>query len=250
MVRFNLICHGLMWFVEEGRYIHILIPEIPPHAYFHGHPNGRIPIPSGADFSIEGVTEGATPMRDLVCARHALLVKRSQVAVQAGSRRNRFIIERPHLVRMFRAAEVSDALFGTTPRDTAMAVPAFSHEVVCFSYFGSAGDVIIKNGSTVVETLRGTHNSWCIYAQPTTPEPAPHDITAMNRLLRVNSTGQPPNYQLSFPFTSDKSHDIGGVKGFGKSHLMNLVELSANPGPFETDDVGCHAGFVVDPPTP
>jgi len=251
MIRFNLICHGLMWFVERGQEIEILIPEITPHSYFHGPPNGRIPIHPGEDFRVDGVTAGTTPLRELVCAKHALLVKGSHVTTQNNNRRNGFFIKKPDRVRLFRGAEITDAIFGTTPRDTAMATPTLSHEVVCFSYFGVPGDVVISRGATVVARLQhATATSWCVYAQPTAPEPAPHDISAMNRLLRVNSTGQPPDYQLSFPFTSDKSHDIGGVKGFGKSHLMNLVELSTSPGPFETDDVGCHAGFVVDPPTP
>ena len=38
MSRFNFICHGLMWIVEEGNTIQILIPKIGEHSFRQGQP--------------------------------------------------------------------------------------------------------------------------------------------------------------------------------------------------------------------
>jgi hypothetical protein len=251
MVRFNLICHGLMWFVEEGDKIRILIPEIPPHSYLHGPIKLGLPhliaLNPGEDFTLDGIPDRNVPLRDLVNAGSMLVLDKSQFDVLSDRRRNSYVIPKPDLIRLFRAAEVLPTIFGKTPTSTALAVPVLSHDVVCFSYLQTSGPVSIKKGTSTVATFSGTEPvSWNLYAQPTKPESEPHDITPMNEMLWLRATGNHPDYRLSIPFACDEAHGVAPKKGMDRTHLRNLAELHNSTEAPETDRVGCHGGFIVE----
>lgn len=253
MKRFNFFCHGLLWIAEEGDDLLLLIPEIETHRYFHGQPDlgldALIPLAPGADWRLTGPPSSRLPLLSLVSTKHTLALRRSEFTVDPGMARNRIRIPKPNLVRTFRATEVTQKMLGTTPASAVHRVPQVSHDVIAFSYI--VDDVL------EAVTLQGpggeTHvisdlvaSSWCLYSQPSDPEPAGHDITDMNRILRFKGTTTHPDFQLALATSSDGPHDVAKAKGFGQTHLLSLLELKHGVSTPESSRAGCHAALLAD----
>jgi hypothetical protein len=249
MIRFNFVCHGLMWLVEDGDSIQILIPEIAEHSYRQGQPTlgpGALSdLEPGQDWKLEGVPSSRKALKDLLSPKDALMVKKSAFDIVPALARNRYSVPKPDRIRCFRAVEVDAGIFGSTPAATAHDAPLVSHDVTCLSYrLNPPGAVTIKGPAGrafAVDSLLAA--AWCLYAQPSAPENA-HDIGPMNRILRFKGQTGNPDFRLAIPTASDKAHDVGKGTGIGKTHLLNLLELTTPTNSPETDKAGCQMAFV------
>lgn len=253
MKRFNFVCHGLMWLVEDGDSIQILIPDIKPHSFRQGQPifglGALTDLAPGEDWTLAGgITSSGKPLNSLICSRDALMLRKGAFDTVPSLARNRYVLPKPDRIRSFRAAEVGSGIFGSTQPSTAHEAPVVSHDVTCLSYLKVTAPVLIIGPSgppiSIDNPIAAT---WCLYAQPSVPENLSHDITPMNQLLRFKGTMTNPDFKLAIPTPSDKSHDLAKDIGLGKTHLMNLLELSTPTNSPETDRVGCHMAWVSEP---
>lgn len=249
-MRMNFVCHGLMWLVEDGDSIEILLPEIAVHRCKHGEPDFRLhSIDPGVDWTLKGVKSSRKSLMDLVCPLDALVLRKSSFAVDSVAARNRIRVPKPDRIRNFRAAEVGASIFGVTPTATAHRIPAVSHDATCLSYHNfEPGESIrfTSSGATLEPRPNPVAVNWCLYSQPENVEPVGHPVPEMNRLLRHSGTAIHPDFQLSFGTPSDRPHVVARQVGLSETHLMTLLEL-ANPGTLpETDRSGCHKAFIAD----
>ncbi len=259
MRRFNFVCHGMMWLVEEEGYIRILIPEIEPHLYRHGQPDrGTEAVPgkpaitdliAGEIWQMTGVASSGKSLLSLISPSNALVLRGSAFDIRIDLARNQYLVPMPDRIRNYRASESGNDIFGATDPAVAHGVPHVSHDVTCLCYDHTPGAITISNGADKTYTLDDPNKigvSWCLYAQPKVPEP-PHDTGAMNRLL-VHKNGSNPDFRLAVAAVSDKAHDVTKGRGLCKTHLMNLLELDSVANSPETDGgAGCHKGFVACP---
>lgn len=249
-MRMNFVCHGLMWLVEDGDWIDILLPEIASHKNKHGQPDFQLhTIDPRVNWTLQGVGSSKESIRELVSQMDALIVRKASFDVDFTAVRNRYRVPKPDRIRNFRAAEVSSSILGITPIGCTFGIPHVSHDATCFSYFDVDPNRLGFNSDTGV-TLTPRPNpivvNWCLYAQPDTPEPSGHDVSGMNRILKYSGTNVNPDFKLSLGTPSDRPHVVARQVGLSQTHLMTLLELAQPTTLPETDRSGCHKAFVSD----
>jgi hypothetical protein len=250
MAQLNVICHGMMLFVEGKTRMDILMPHIDEHDYRIGAPVGRScdpypePLPDGAyEFDFPG---GGSGLDDLDGNQHLLLHANKFKVI----RRERISIglPKPNRVRGFRliGPPYTDAVLGTVPHENVLGVPHYIADVVAFIYEGIPGGTRLRFGGvfdTVVDEQRPANI--CLYSQigpnsaADTGDPIKHR-TGLNDLLEILSSAKAPDFELS-AIGKAPPHigDIGD--GIDRCDLFSLFELAH----FVTDGTGCSSGFVV-----
>lgn len=253
MNRFNFFCHGLLWVVEDGGFLELLVPEISSHDYKHGQPanglSGLHALPPGEDWELTGVPSSGERLLSMLSPQSNLVLRKSSFTIDRSKARNRFRLPKPNLIRKFRATEVPPSIIGTVPAAAIVRVPKLSHDVVCFSYTDlppTANVALLGPGGKSFPFSDPIATAWCLYSQPSTPEQVGHDIAPMNEILRFTGTQSRPDFNLALHTFSDQAHDVAKAKGFNKTHLLSLLELTAGENTPETDRAGCHLGAIAD----
>lgn len=249
MIRFNFICHGMMLFVERSGHIEILLPKIDEHDYKQGQPDREddlLTIEEGESWELTGPTSGSQKMSDLISTRDHLCLSARKFEAVPGNARNAVKIPIPDRVRGYRPVEVDASLFGkgSKPSD-AMAQPLLLHDVICFSYLSyDKVRLTSSKGKRVAVPLGELGGSWCLYSQPTRFERV-HDIGNMNALLRRRSNQAAPDFRLARPLAADKAPHPAKLKGFSRTHLLNLYEINNPIFSGETEPGGCSGDFLL-----
>src|SRR5882762_247187 len=148
MAQLNLICHGMMLFVEGETTLDILVPDIEDHDFRLGSPAGMSCGPFPEDLpaghydltnlpaaSGQG-TARLSPDQHLLLHRDKFtIVRHERISISAP---------KPSRIRLFRSVKpdggksTADVIFGNVPRDTALGEPTVLHDVVALIYDGLA----------------------------------------------------------------------------------------------------------------
>jgi hypothetical protein len=252
MGRFNLICHGMMLFVEKDDSIDILIPEIDPHKYRMGQPVNEAGL--GLKEIALGFTEIKVPgasftgaMSRILNFRNNLVLRSSAISV-CGTARRVIRVPKPDRVREFRAAEVGDDVFGTVDPSCSFEKPFLLHEAACLSYLNvpEGESVMIPDSGSTISLDADAGVSWCIYAQPEEPETRPHPTSQLNDLLCIARTSNThADFQLSIETPGDEDYAPARGLGIDQTHLSSLIELKAAQSGQETEAGGCYYAWHV-----
>jgi hypothetical protein len=255
MAQFNLICHGMMLFVENERDVDILMPQIDEHDYRIGSPGGLEcgPFPVELPRGHHDVTGIAVDERRGLGALHPdqhLLLHRDKFNIVRAERVS-VTIPKPSRVRLFRPLApkdkpVSEVIFGHVDRATALGAPSHLHDVVVLIYDDLEAGSTVRIGGLRSETLGdGKVTNVCIYSQ-VGPTSMPVDsgtrarhATGLNDLLELHD-GRHPDFMLSAVSESAKPKGMPG-DGIERCHLANLFDLAH----FTTDGTGCSSAFVL-----
>lgn len=261
MARFNLICHGMMLFVEEGDYIRIRIPEIEgkAHDYKYGDPAPEsegpcdirrlkdLPKTVELKLEISGYKAPTGALRYVLSAKDHLMVK-TTAAEPYGTARTEIRIPKPNVIRGFRPVELySRNVFGCTHTNVAIAEPTVLHDALMFSYLDLA-DRTQVGMSSYSTSLKYPGATLCVYSQDTSSSGGTEHPTAINDLLWLKSASPGhPDFQLSDIGQPDGPPSMNPAKtAIHTCHVCNLKEMGK--GTFQTDATGCVGAFLVDFP--
>ena len=259
MTRFNLICHGMMLFIEEGDQVRILIPQVDTHAYKFGSPQsvqgvcqGTLnDLPTGS-FTMTGPVSSGRKLTDMVSSKDHLMLHQESFDIAETTARNTIVIPKPDLVRLYRPVEVLDqtsTVFGGADTKVALEVPTFLHDAVCFSYTKLPDATVVSIGTWFQVTPaqvdpQGRGSTLCIYAQDTNDSgpDVPH-VTAINGFLQPKAGGL-ANFNLSRVGEADGGPDtLASDTVVDRCQLRNLIELKGSIS--FTSRTGCTGAFVV-----
>jgi len=255
MARLNLICHGMMLFVEGDKSLNILVPEIDQHDFRIGSPGGTscgpfpVELPS-ARYDLTGIAPGsAGGLQSLDPGQHLLLhadkftvVGRPRITIAAPKP------NRVHLFRQVRPSEGStaDVIFGNVPRDTALGEPDVLHDIIALIFEGIADGTTVAFGTVQSHVLSdAAPTNICVYSQ-VGPSSMPNDTgtrarhdTGLNALLELRD-GRHPEFMLSA--VGEAATHTGPIPdGINRCNLFSLFELAH----FTTDGTGCSSAFVL-----
>lgn len=271
MPRFNIICHGMMLFVDEGQDIRILMPRVDAHEYAFGNPEaenetkpcgpypGALPL---AEYTLKGPSrlDDPKPLSGLFDCNKYLMLRKEQFDIVPDDGVFRLWIPKPaEDVVLLRPVPRTTDLIGTgTPKEACLKHdPDYVHDVVVFTYEVDEGTEI-----TIAPWYKGKVGAdWlnlCLYSQTgrsstnaalvkarlrKCEETAPHP-TGLNDLLRMRVGGKRPTLALS------RIGCAAGPKaytklGIGVCQLKSLMEL-AYPKELRirTDPGGCAGAGV------
>jgi hypothetical protein len=253
MTRFNLVCHGMMLFIDRTDHVTILIPTVDSHLYKFGSPTSvqgvcqvaLSDLPAGA-FQLTGPIASQKSLAGMVASKDHLLLRQNSFTPVNAAARNVIDIPMPDLVRLYRPVEVQDktaTIFGDTPTSAALEVPAFLHDVVCFSYTTLPDNTLVSLGNLFQVTPSSVGATLCIYAQDVnnTGPDIPHE-TGVNNLLQT-ARGVVPNFNLSRVGDADGPPEPAPETGLDRCQLRNLIELQNDIS--RTGRTGCTAAFLV-----
>jgi hypothetical protein len=256
MAQLNLICHGMMLFVEHETGMDILVPKIDHHDYALGSPSGTPckqsvgDLPPGlytlsGDFSANGGGLDTIDPNDhlLLHADKVNIVRAEHIAISTP---------KPDRVRMFRPigppdVNIATTVMGSVPRDTVLAIPTFVHDVVAFVFDGIPDGSEVTFGSLFTAVVRdGAPTNLCVYAQigpestPADPKMPTRHETGLNDLLKLVSSSRPPDFMLSA--VAEAPEHAGPLpEGIDECSLKSLFELVG----FTTSGTGCSPAFVL-----
>lgn len=261
MASLNLICHGMMLFVNERDRIDILIPLIAQHDYRIGDP-ARTPPPvadnletlASGQYRLTGpATRNGQALLD-VNPRTQLILHRERFDLKPTEAHVRIEAPQPDRVRLFREIDLSKPdhegqlpnIFGSTPTDVAFAEPRVLHDVVVLGYDSVPDGTSVGVSDVFTVTARdGAPANICIYSQvgplsrPKDPgSPVRHE-TGLNDLLVFHDDRRNPDFRLSAVRDADDAPEPIG-DGMSAVHMSSLFELKA----FTTSGTGCTAGFI------
>jgi hypothetical protein len=271
VARFNLICHGMMLFVEEDTHIQILIPRIDEHQVRYGVPvrvvdpvtqkascqdgtAATIPIPEGSwELASTGIQPGTAALSELMSPIHHVCIKSSAVTVQAGAEMVALRVPKPHDVFEYRAVDVTGRnILGTVPESAVVKKPRRVHDVVCLSYVNLADDTVINVGNWFSAKVGFAGMAWqgkffpdvmslCIWSQSAKPMANSHR-TGLNDFLSIN--GAPTDLELSrIGQADDTPPAVSPHLKIDGCQLRNLAELFGEA--HATDFTGCGSATVV-----
>lgn len=254
MAQLNLICHGMMLFVEAEGSLDILVPVIEEHDYRIGSPTGTECGPYPAElaagrYQVTGLPSGGAGLSGLNPDQHLLLHREKFDIVRAEH--IAISIPKPSRVRLFRRVgppetDVAGIIFGNVPRDTAFGVPTSIHDVIALIYEGIPDGTTVRCGGVRSDVVRDSApTNICVYSQ-VGPKSMPEDTgnrprheTGLNDLLVLRS-GRHPDFMLSAVGAADPHTGTIG-DGIDKCDLFSLFELAH----FTTDGTGCSSAFVL-----
>jgi hypothetical protein len=256
MAQLNLICHGMMLFIEGKTTFDILVPDIKEHDFRIGSPGGMecgpfpADLPSGhydltgiANTSGQGLASLAPDQHLLLHRDKFTIVRRERIAIS---------VPKPSRVRLFRTVRpdngqrTADVIFGNVPRDTALGEPTVLHDVIALIYDGLAEGTTVRFNDVLTHVLDGAApTNVNVYAQagpgaiPHNRETSPHHETGLNDLLQLVG-GKHPDFMLSK--VGKAAAETGSqVDGIGPCDMASLSELSDSL----TSGTGCSSAFVL-----
>jgi hypothetical protein len=253
MPRFNLICHGMMLFLEDDdQFIRICLPSIPGHAYAQGLPAQNDPqpdpvLPKGlhtlpaGNFVLSGLTPVNRPLREMISPVDNLVLRKTKLQAIPEYSRTTIRVPKPHVIRPFRTVEVDDDVFGGTDPGVAMERPSMLHDVLALGYCNVPETTVISIGDWFTSTVGKNDIHLCIYSQTPTELAVPHP-TGLNDIMVEKSTGRHPLLQLSMVGKLDGPPDKVAITPIDISYLLSLFELSGEA----TDETGCTPAVLVE----
>jgi hypothetical protein len=263
--RLNLICHGMMLFVEESsQMMSICIPTVGTHEHLFGVLDESDPSKatlqglSRGSYAMGGMIARSAPLATLFGANNYLLLKKSAVTLDRAlldSESAIITVPKPSLVRFFRPAEPTLNVFGSTPVSIAKSVPSVLHDVVVLSYLRipDGTDITIEGAGTTLFSARSAPDktiNWSLYSSDATAPAAAgagHETT-LNRYLKDKSTSRQTSLILSAYGAKDGPPDTG--IGMKPAHTADLEDLPTAPSATEIQLIcgrlGCTGGGLID----
>jgi hypothetical protein len=258
--RVNLILHGLMAVVKKEDDWRILVPEGQGmHETLFGNPSMQCTMGDVSpgvrclhhlergkyEIQFNGVSKKDAPG----LGTDTLILNGSKVVLRPKDAKYLLAdiaVPTPHLVRTFRAAEISvDVLKGSPSEQVIVHRPAVLSEVIVLSYFGEPRHPMFKSvkGKFSYPIPKTGDNVWnfCLYSEPLTvpdvKDDHTHVLTDMFKISTIGPAGPvyvPLDFKLRTAHGIDRPAATAWNVGISGEELMTLVDLQLPGGSIQT----------------
>jgi len=214
MPSLNVICHGMMLFVERPFHIDILMPEVKEHEYMWGTVEANSDtctqhledICPGV-YALRGAGPAANPEKfSSSNCKQAFVLKGQKIDTIPELARVWLQIPRPNHIRTFNPFSVGSEVFGSVDQSVALNPVASVCDIVVFRYTDlrrdfhlravTEGGCVAKAFSEGCLVAEDCVFNLCLYAEEGSPTKIHNPTAGNNSLMHLAGTSKHPDFNL------------------------------------------------------